>query len=280
MKQGTSKILLSIILILGAFSISYTTAKASSSAPKFNFSSEELNDLQEGYADSSTKSQFKKYAKNIKSYRTNHKDFFHKKEISTKNTHPKKGNWKIYDSKGIEETFLTNLHTLNNQNIEGLQLYNTQYWTYSIDHASNTLIKGLENSDESTPLFNKPGTKIKSGDAIILLNLETDFKNTTDKTITYDGLSGYSGGDYDFTVDGKQYDRSDVMYTDETVSQEIQAGKKVEDKDMVICLSSGKTLKDAYKKIPNSKLNIKTAAITNSDGEMLGDPRTIELTLK
>ncbi|WP_260202351.1 hypothetical protein [Lactiplantibacillus pentosus] len=260
---------------------SSNTARSSSS-PNVKITNSDISNLQDGTADSLTKSNYKKYASSlIKSYSKN-SDTYHKKHISNSNTNPTRGDYQISVKNGLEITYLSGLINIPDQNIKGLKLFNTQYWLSSIDRISKSSLNQIVyGSDDTKPVFNSDNDTIKDGDAVVMVTVETDFKNTTDQTLSYDGLSGYAGGDYDFTTpDGKQFDREKVLYNDETADVDVQAGKTVEDKDMIIVLASGNNLKAALAKVPNTYLQIKTAGAETKDYDQIDGTRTIKLNLK
>ncbi|AYJ38160.1 hypothetical protein [Lactiplantibacillus paraplantarum] len=282
-----SSVLLGGLLLAGCGNSS-ASSKGSSSTVKSSSSSNikitnsDISNLQDGTADSLTKSNYKKYASSLVNSYSRDSDDYHKKHISNSNTNPKKGDYQISVKNGLEMTYLSNLIDIPDQNIKGLKLFNTQYWLSSIDKISKSSLNQIvSGSDDTKPVFNSDNDTIKDGDAVVMVTVETDFKNTTDQTLSYDGLSGYAGGDYDFTTpDGKQFDREKVLYNDETADVDVQAGKTVEDKDMIIILATGKNLKAALNKIPNTYLQIKTAGAETKDYDQIDGTRTIKLNLK
>ncbi|MGA3439185.1 hypothetical protein ACA574_13320 [Lactiplantibacillus plantarum] len=282
-----SSVLLGGLLLAGcgnssASSKSSSSTVKSSSSSNIKITNSDISNLQDGTADSLTKSNYKKYASSlIKSY-SKDSDTYHKKHISNSNTNPTRGDYQISVKNGLEMTYLSDLINIPDQNIKGLKLFNTQYWLSSIDKVSKSSLNQIvPDSDDTKPVFNSDNDTIKDGDAVVMVTVETDFKNTTDQTLSYDGLSGYAGGDYDFTTpDGKQFDREKVLYNDETADVDVQAGKTVEDKDMIIVLASGKNLKTALAKVPNTYLQIKTAGAETKDYDQIDGTRTIKLNLK
>jgi len=283
-----SMVVLGSLLLVGCGNSNSTSGKSSSAASSSSSKSSsvtitnsDISTLQDGTADSLIKSDYKKYASSMSKSYVKNSDPYHKKRISTKNTQPKKGDYQISTSQGLEMTYLSNLIDIPDQDIKGLKLLNTQYWLSSFDRISkSTLDRIVSSSDDTKPVFNSDNDTIKDGDAVVTVTVETDFKNTTDQTLTYDGLSGYSGGDYDFTTpDGKQFDREKVLYIDDTSGVEVQAGKTVEDKDLIIVLASGKDLKTALAKIPNTYLQVKTAGAETKDYDQIDGTRTLKLNL-
>lgn len=257
-----------------------SSKNVASKSSSIKMTASEISSLQDETADSVTKSKYKAYASSITKSYANGNDTYHKTKISEKNTQPKKGDWQISTKQGLEVTYLSNLYDVSNQDIKGFKLFNTQYWLYSIDQLSKAGYENLMSpEDGAKPVFNSD-SKFTSGDTAVFVTVQTDFKNTTDQTLTYDGLSGYAGGDYDFTTpDGKQYDREKIVYSDDTGDTEVQAGKQVEDKELTICLATGKDLKTALAKIPNTYLQIKTGGVETEDYDQLDGTRAIKLNL-
>ncbi|MEJ6358184.1 hypothetical protein WJM93_12730 [Lactiplantibacillus plantarum] len=275
-------------LTLGACGKTNATHKSSTSRTEASDSSSvkitnsDIAEIQDGTADSSTKSKYHKYASSLINSYSTRPDPYHKKHISNSNTHFKKGDYQIFEKNGVEMTYLSDLNDIPDQNISGLKLFNTQYWLSSIDRISKSSLDHLASNDGGAkPVFNSDNDTIKSGDAVVMLTVQTDFKNTTDETLSYDGLAGYAGGDYDFTTsDGKQFDRDKVLYDDDTKSVEVQAGKTVEDKNLIIILATGRDLKAALTKIPNTYLQVKTAGASTKDYDQLDGTRILKLNLK
>ncbi|WP_057808782.1 hypothetical protein [Furfurilactobacillus siliginis] len=139
--------------------------------------------------------------------------------------------------------------------------------------------KFMWSTSDAKPLFNSAGdNKVHEKDTLIVMTLETDITNTSSKTLEFDGMGGYAGGDYGWVIPGnKQIDTRDI--DDSTIGQKVQAHKTVEDKDLHVVLSSGKTLKVALKKIPEGTLKIKTAGVSDDSMKQLGGNRVVEMKL-
>ena len=245
--------------------------------------SQDIALLQEGDGEEYSVKQFKKYVMQLKDKYDNKSDGFHKKYVKKEPTYPKKGQWTSKNDQGVIMTYLTDMKDVPNQDINGLKLFNTQYWTVGFDSASQEMIDNLGSGsmDETRPVFNKEDDKFTVNDAVIFTVVETDFKNTSDQTLTYDGLTGYAGGEYDFsTPDGNQINRDDIFYNDDTADQEVQAGKTVEDKDLIIVLATGRTLKEAYNKINQNTLTIRPAGVSNENQDQYTDGMLNHIDLK
>ncbi|APB84631.1 hypothetical protein [Lactiplantibacillus plantarum] len=159
---------------------SSNTARSSSSS-NVKITNSDISNLQDGTADSLTKSNYKKYASSlIKSYSRN-SDTYHKKHISNSNTNPTRGDYQISVKNGLEITYLSGLINIPDQNIKGLKLFNTQYWLSSIDKISKSSLNQIvSGSDDTKPVFNSDNDTVKDGDAVVMVTVETDFKNTTE----------------------------------------------------------------------------------------------------
>lgn len=245
--------------------------------------SQDIAMLQEGDGDDYHVSQFKKYITQLKKDYSKTGDKFHKQYVKKEPSFPKKGQWTSENDQGVILTYLADIADVPDQNINGMKVSNTQYWTAAIDRASYDMIENLGGGslDEVKPVFNKDDDEITGNEAVIFTVVETDFKNTSDQTLSYDGFSGYAGGEYDFsTPDGNQIDRENVLYNDDTTDQEVQSGKTVEDKSMVIVLSTGKDLKEAYNKIDQNTLTIRPAGVSNEDQDQYTDGALDHIDLK
>ncbi|GEN48905.1 hypothetical protein [Ligilactobacillus pobuzihii] len=261
-----------------------TEKKASSKkSSSIKVPSQDIAMLQEGDGEEYQVKQFKKYVNQLKNKYTKKSDGLHEKYVKEEPTYPKKGQWTSKNDQGVIMTYLADMKNISDQNINGLKLFNTQYWTAGFDSASQEMIDNLGSGsmDETRPVFNKEGDEFVANDAVIFTVVETDFKNTSDQTLTYDGLTGYAGGEYDFsTPDGKQINRDDIFYSDDTADQEVQAGNTVEDKDLIIVLATGRTLKEAYNKINQNTLTIHPAGVSNEDQDQYTDGMLNHIDLK
>ena len=239
--------------------------------------------LQEGDGEEANVKTFKNYVSQLKTKYSEKSDGFHEKYVKKEPANPKKGQWTSINDHGVIMTYLTDITNIPDQNINGLKLFNTQYWTAAFDSASQEMVDNLGSGsmDDTKPVFNKDGDKFEVNDAVIFTVVETDFKNTSDQTLTYDGFSGYAGGEYDFSMpDGKQISRDDIFHSDDTMDQEVQSGKTVEDKDMIIVLAIGRTLKEAYAKINQNTLTIHPAGASNDDQKQYTDGALDHIDLK
>lgn len=257
------------------------SSSAKSSSLKVPF--QDIAMLQEGDGEEANINIFKKYVSQLKTKYSKKSDGLHEKYVKEEPNSPKKGQWTSINDQGVIITYLTNMTDIPDQNINGLKLFNTQYWTAGFDNASKEMIDnlGAGSTDDTKPVFNKEDDEVTGNEAVIFTVVETDFKNTSDQTLTFDGLTGYAGGEYDFsTPDGKQVDRESIFYNDDTASQEVQAGKTVEDKDLIIVLATGKTLKEAYNKINQNTLTIRPAGVSNDNQDQYTDGMLDHIDLK
>lgn len=208
-------------------------------------------------------------------------DKFHLRKVSQNDTTPKKGDW-IQSSEGMRATNLTDLQNIPNQEVHGMKLFNTQYEVIALeklpaDNEFNSIQPGAKTVFPNNGKFPKSLT----GKTIIMLHIESDFQNTTNKPLNYDGLSGYSGGNFDWTTDnGVQIDHSELEISDDTNSLTVQPHKTVQDKSMDAILCYGNDVQDAYKKINSKHLTIKTAGVSTEKESQLGGIRTLKLNIK
>ena len=92
--------------------------KSSESSSSISMTTNEISELQGGTADSVVKSKYASYANSLSKNYKKTADQYHKKQIALSDTHPKKGDWQIDQRRGIEMTYLSNLHDISNQNIK------------------------------------------------------------------------------------------------------------------------------------------------------------------
>lgn len=208
-------------------------------------------------------------------------DKFHVKKVSSKTIYPKKGDW-MSEPEGQKATYLTSLQNIPSQTVHGMKIFNTQYAVIAMENVSSDNEYNSMQPDAKT-VFPNNGSFPKSltGKTIILLHLESDFQNNTDKPLNYDGFSGYAGGNFDWTTDnGVQIDHSSLQVDDETNSLTVQPHKTVQDKSMDAILCYGNNIQDAYKKMNSKHLTIKTAGVSTEDESQLGGIRTLKLNIK
>jgi hypothetical protein len=200
---------------------------------------------------------------------------YQKRKISISNQFPKKGDYQEQD--GVVTTYLTSLVDIPDISSGGLKLTNIQYFSTLVGKLYSQEISNYISSGTKA-VFDKNSSESEKGNYAVVLFLETDLTNTTDQTVQYNGLSGDSGGENDWTTsaNNNQIIREDTSYTDDT-NVSIQSGKTIEDKDLTIVLSTGKTATEAVSKIPSGTLNIKTAAIQDSDYNEIGSGQAIKL---
>lgn len=202
-----------------------------------------------------------------------------KHKISNGNGFPKSGDYRVQD--GVTTAFLTKLIDIPSYEDSGLKFTNMQYWSTLSGKLNSDQVQEIAGySDDQRAVFDDSSSDLKTAKYIVALTLETDITNTTDQTLTFDSLSGYSDGSYDWTVssNNSQIERNDVIFDDQT-GVDVQGNKTVEDKDLTIILATGKTAKEALAKIPSGTLNIKTAGVEDSDYNQMGGNKVIQLKL-
>lgn len=189
-------------------------------------------------------------------------------------TNFKKGDFLIYE--GSQETYLTDLIDIDDFSSNGLNFFNTQYGASLVGpFQPGELTDMFFVMGDEKAIFDESQTELSEATYIVTLFMETDITNTSEETLSFDGFSGYFGGEYDWTIPTNiQVDRDNVVYRDDS-HVDVQAGNTVEDIPFMVLLATGKTPEEAVGKIPTGELVIKTAGISNENMDQLGGDRTI-----
>lgn len=240
---------------------------------------ETTKDSKENTVATTSKMNPKSNIKTKKSFNVEGNPYAHQR-VSMKNTTFKAGDYQ--EQNGLSCTYLTDLIDIPEYSSNNVDFTNIQYVISLIglpndDSVSlSDIFKG--NYSYGKGLFDEKTTNLDDSKYITILTLETDIKNNNNENITFDGLTGKNSSEFYWTIpEHTQVSKDDIFYSDDTKNI-IQANSLIEDKDVMIVLSSGNTPKEAAEKIPNGKMTIRTSGFSK-DYSNIGGEHAIDLSL-